>query len=54
MWLAKDGIHMSSATTLPYKVSEPVKKYISEIANHSECAAVSDGVKYYLSAELLD
>lgn len=54
MWLAKDGIYMYSATTLPYKVSEPVKKYISEIANHSECAAASDGVKYYLSAALYD
>ena len=52
MWLAADGVYAYSATTLPYKISEPIKKYID---NHSgNAAAASDGRKYYLSLKQAD
>jgi len=47
MWLGEDGVYQYSATTLPYKVSTPVEKYIGNMREGA--AAVSDGRKYYLS-----
>lgn len=52
MWLSKDGVYAYSATTLPYKISSPVQKYIDNMG--SDASAVSDGKKYYLSLSQKD
>ena len=52
MWLSKDGVYAYSATTLPYKISEPIKKYIQGFSG--EAAAASDGKRYYLSLQQTD
>ena len=52
MWLAADGVYMYSATTLPYKISEPIQRYIDKFLKcDGYSAAASDGKKYYLSLQ---
>lgn len=52
MWLSTDGVYAYSATTLPYKISEPIQKYIDNFKD--EAAAASNGKKYYLSLKQKD
>ena len=52
MWLAKDGVYAYKATTLPYKISLPVQKYIDNMGD--DAVAIADNKRYYLSLSQKD